>query len=815
MAKVAAGLVGRERELAVLEDLVRRGGVHGASLVVRGEPGIGKSALLAETSARARELAMDVMAATGAESEAQLPFAALHGLLRPCLEHVDELAPPQRAAIRAAFGIDDDAAPDPFLIALAALELLVERAARSPLVLVVDDAQWIDRPSADALMFVARRVAMEPIVLLLGVRTGPNDPFARAELPQLTIEALDPDASAALLDAHAPELEPDVRRRVLEEAAGNPLALLELPVGLRSLAPSKRARGALPLTARLESVFAVRVSELPDRVRALLLVAAANDGGPLGELLAAASDVAGSALTFDDLDPAVEAGAVEIDDGVLRFRHPLVRSAIYQSASVADRNRAHTALAAVVPDSDRAVWHRAASVVGVDEQVSAALEDAAASALRRGAPGPAAAALERSARLTGNLARRALLLVRAGETELNLGHAEVGLQLLREAEQLELSAHDRVRLTFLLEVFEQRAWSGASRVAAFVEIANELTATGDGAGALDALRAVALRSWWGNAEPATRSAVVAAAERIGLSDDDPRLLEVIAHADPVGQATTVLDRLSRIDPDTAEPLDALAAGTAASAVWAEDRSLPYYETAIRGIRAQGRLGLLVQALTYQAWAAVHRAREELAVASAEEAERLAVETGQLRWVASAQLARAAIATERGDAATADELAGKAEAIIVDQGANQMLALVQFVRGRGASAHQHYDEAVAHLTQIFDPAAPAYQPLLGTWAYADLIEAAANTGDVELAHEHFDSLESLVARTSAPLLAAQASYVRPILAADGEAEESFQSGAPVGAEGVAVLPRPDVPLVRRLATAPAARRGVPGSASRRA
>ena len=281
-------LVGRERELGVLDGLVDAVGDGGSAMVVCGEPGIGKSALLAMANRRATDRGMQVLTAIGVQSEAHLPFAGLHQLLRPIIAGAEGLPVRQRVALLTAFGMTEVAAPDRFLIALAALELLADTAARAPLLLIVEDAQWLDRPTSDVLAFVARRLASEPIVLLAAVRQGHASALGEAGLPELRLAGLEEAAAAALLAAHAPELAPWVRKRLLAEAAGNPLALLELPAAL----PSDQLRGGalpewLPLTARLEHAFAARVSELPAMTRRLLLVAAVDHDGALAEVLAA------------------------------------------------------------------------------------------------------------------------------------------------------------------------------------------------------------------------------------------------------------------------------------------------------------------------------------------------------------------------------------------------------------------------------------------------------------------------------------------------------------------------------------------------
>jgi hypothetical protein len=302
MTAGAAGepLYGREHELQVVADLVgglaeRAGGV----LVVRGEAGIGKSALLAAAARLAADSGARVLSATGIQAEARLPFAGLHQLLRPILPLAERLPPPQRAGLLSAFGMADAEPAGPFLIGLAALELISEAASGTPVLLTADDAQWLDEPSCAVLGFVARRLAAEPTALLVTIRDGLASPFGAAGLPELVLAGLTEPAAAALLDARAPGLDPALRDRLLAEAAGNPLALVELPKAMRPGLPASRGLppSLLPLTARLERTFAAQESGLPAATRAVLLAAAADDAGALPEVLAAASALTGAAVT--------------------------------------------------------------------------------------------------------------------------------------------------------------------------------------------------------------------------------------------------------------------------------------------------------------------------------------------------------------------------------------------------------------------------------------------------------------------------------------------------------------------------------------
>lgn len=439
-------IFGRERELARLDGLVDGLPGRGDALLVRGEAGIGKSTMLAAAIRRAKAAGMRVLLTTGVQSEAELPFAGLHQLVRPVLGMTERLPAPQQTALLAAFGMTEAEAPDRFLIALAVLELLSDAAQRAPLLVVVDDAQWLDQSTADVLAFVARRVEHESIGVLVTIREGVGSFLDKAGLPELRLGGLDDAAAGALLAAHGRRFAPEVRKRLLHEAGGNPLALVELPVllGTEELGGRLPLPAPLPLTERLEQTFAARIVELPEITKTMLLVAALNDGESLSETLEAASGLVGRKLTVEDLAPATFARLVEMDETGLRFRHPLVRTAVHRFASVSRRHAAHTELAAsLAGQPDRSVWHRAASLLGPDEEIATELEAAAARARRRGALDAAIVAFERSIKLSADPLSRGRRLLDAAELAFEMGRTELALGFVDEAEPLGLGAVDR------------------------------------------------------------------------------------------------------------------------------------------------------------------------------------------------------------------------------------------------------------------------------------------------------------------------------------------------------------------------------------
>ncbi|HVL96614.1 MAG TPA: ATP-binding protein, partial [Solirubrobacteraceae bacterium] len=450
-------LTGRERELAVIDGLLGRLHGGGGAMLLRGEAGIGKSALLEEAEQRASERGITILKTAGVPSERQMAFAGLHRLLRPYNAGIADLPAPQAAALASAFGGAGGArAPDLFLIALAALDLLAEAAADAPLLLAVEDAHWLDPDTCEVLAFVARRVDLEPIALLFALRDGHPSRLDDARLPELSLATLDGEESARLLDAHAPELTPELRRRVLDVAGGNPLALLELPRALSSGQLAASALTPLPITDALERAFSDRVTELPAATRSVLLVAALGEACSLQEILAAASHYEGRPVSTDELGAAEAAALVTVTDAGVQFRHPLVRAAVYHDAPTAARHAAHVALAeAHAADPDRSVWHRAAACSGPDAAVASELEAAAARALQRGATTLAAASLERAAQLTPDPSARGGLLLRAAEMAFELGRSDLAGKLLDQARPLPLREPERARLALLLEAADE------------------------------------------------------------------------------------------------------------------------------------------------------------------------------------------------------------------------------------------------------------------------------------------------------------------------------------------------------------------------
>ncbi|PWB96477.1 LuxR family transcriptional regulator [Salinibacterium hongtaonis] len=448
-----ADLLDRGVEVGAVERLLShaRAG-RSSTLVVRGEAGIGKTALLDLGRDSAQSSGFRVESSTGVEAESQFAFAGLHQLCAPLFDRADALPDPQRSALDVAFGRRGGAAPDRFLVGLAALNLLAEVSEERPLLCLVDDAQWLDEASAQVLAFVARRLSAERIALLFAVRDsreGHTDPFAG--LPELRLDGLSSTAAQVLLDgAVRTPLDAGVCERIIAEARGNPLALMELPLSLPTtqLAGGFELPGVASIPRRIEESFQRRSSGLPRATQLLVLLAAAEPTGDTALLRRAAECLK---IAPEAAEPAEAAGLLEIGTRV-RFRHPLVRSAVYQASAPADRRRVHAALAAATDpetNADRRAWHRAQAVLGTDEEAAAELEHSASRALARGGVAAAAAFLHRAADLTPRPADRARRALHAAEAKHEAGASEAALALLAVADDGPLDPLQRARLELL------------------------------------------------------------------------------------------------------------------------------------------------------------------------------------------------------------------------------------------------------------------------------------------------------------------------------------------------------------------------------
>jgi DNA-binding CsgD family transcriptional regulator len=770
-------LYGRANEIAVLEGMLAQATEGGDARVIRGDPGIGKSALLGIAREVALTKGFQVLAATGVQSEAELPFAGLHQLLLPLPWMTDTLPGPQKEALLAAFGRSSASAPDPFLIALATLELLADAAAHSPLLVLAEDAQWLDHPTANVLTFVARRLHSDPVVMLFAVREGVGSALLEAGLDEMWLAPLDDAEAARLLDARAPGLGRHLRKQILDQARGNPLALVELPTGLPadleadvSIVPT-----GLQLTARLESAFTARVSDLPEITRAVLLIAAFDDGSDLAEVLSGAGQLRGEVVTADAIAPAEAARLVALTGGQVRFRHPLVRSAIRQGATLSSRMAAHTALAkALEHEPERRAWHLAASVLGRDEAVAGNLDHVAELARARGARIVSVTALRRSAELSPDPVRRLDRLLRAAETAFEIGRRDIVSAVVEQAEPLmplARGAVDRGRMALVRGLGEPRVLR-ADRLQSLVEIAEQARDAGDANLAWNLLWRIAQRCFWADPGPEARNIVVTAADA-APADHDARRLAVLAYAAPLECANTVIERISQWPIETLDAEEARLLGSAAVVVGAFEVALPHLNASVAGLRAQGRLAHLARALTMQGWSALCFADWRVAIPALDEAVRMATETGEVAWAAGARAMQAIIAAMRGQPEVASALSIEAEGAAAATGATHMLAYIHVARSLAALGDGRADDAYRELLHIYDADDPAHHPVPGCWYVGELAEAAIHSDHGDAARALIRDLEPLVEGSRSAWIRSAFKYAHAQLADDAEFEQQFR------------------------------------------
>jgi DNA-binding CsgD family transcriptional regulator len=764
--------LGREREKRVIRDLVAGVAQRGGALVVIGDPGIGKSALAGLARRFAIRQGLAVLATTGVPAESRLPYAGLHQLLRPLRDGIGDLPLPQRDALLSAFGQGTGRVPDRFLVALAVTDLLTAAAARQPLFLLADDAHWIDPPSCDVLAFLGRRVASAPIVLLATARDGYPVPLLEAGFPELRLQGLGEEAAGQLLDAVAPGLTTAARGEILGMSLGNPLALYELSrqaLGADPAAGAPASLGAAPVTRRIEKAFAARWTELPEETRTVLLIAALNEGGTLRETLDAASAICGAPVTTGAVTPAIAARLVDGGPTGLRFRHPLVRSAIEYRAGLEKVTSAHQALAAVMADADRRAWHRAGATAGPDENVAAELDEAASRAERRAAISVAITALERAVELSVDPRARNGRLLRAAQLAWELGRPALVDRFAGSVDRAGLDLTERARLALLQENIRTDRTKDAERIRYLVELTRTIAAEGQADLAMDLLMSAARRGWQGTADHQIRLLISQTALELTADPLHPVLLSVLAYATPDIHGPLVRSRLALLAGQASlDPVQLAHLGQAATVLGAFEQSRALLAAVIPQLRAQGRLGLLVRALYNDAASAIYTGQWPEASAAYEECQRLAAETGQPHRVALVKSCAAVVAAMRGDDAEAERLAGEAEQVLVTGSTAAALG-----RGLAALGRRDYDEAYQHLMRLYDPADGAFHYLMRMYHLGDLADAASHSGHRDQARELVAELTASVTGEPGPLLAVSLTFARVMLASDEDAGPLFE------------------------------------------
>jgi DNA-binding CsgD family transcriptional regulator len=769
-----APIVGREAGLAQLRALVDPVPQASQVLVVVGEAGIGKTVLLTDAADQARSAGMRVLSVTGRESESKLAFAGLHQLLRPVLSRAATLPGRQAQALLGALGLAaDPVAADPLLTGAAVLTLLSDLSERSPVLVVADDAHWLDRSSLDALAFAASRLDAEPVVVLLGARGQAPPSGLDRGFPELHLGPLSAEDSGRLLDAQPHPPRGRARAQVLAQAEGNPMALIELAKAIADDPAASRRWAAepLPLTDRLSAVLRSRFAALPEQAQAALLLAAVADGPDLGT---AASHGAGpDALA---LAPAEQLGLVKVDRTGLRFSHPLVRSAIYHSAPFAQRAAAHRQLAQALDDQpDRRAWHLAAAALGPDEQVASLLEATAAQAQYRGGVAAAALAMERAAELSPDQADRARRLVAAASIAVPTGQADWVQDLASRA--LAVTADPLLRMTARHDAGWALAYSGQRTAAraALISVAEE-AARDQPALAWNALADAAILVYHSGA-PKCRQAlsrVLGFLEDQGTpsADHGPHRLWIRACTDPFGSRSELVQELHQI---SRSPLDESALWRTGSAAWLLDESalaVTLLQDAMLQLRAPGTLGTSSPGLTALGWAYIDLGRWDDALQAAAEAADLA-EANQMELVAAAaDLIAATVLAMRADSAAARRHADRALANAELAESGLLTARARRARGIAALADGSHLLAFTQLRQLFSEDGVPVHHIFSYLGVADMAAAAVRADRRMEGQDVLERALSHLGGAPSPRLKQLIGRAHGILAAPDEAEPHF-------------------------------------------
>ncbi|MBN3511063.1 regulatory protein, luxR family [Mycobacterium sp. 88mf] len=786
-------LRGRVSECAALRDLVSRSRSGGSAvLVVRGEAGVGKTALLDYAIEHAPGFRVTQVA--GVESDMELAFAGLHQLCAPLLDHLDELPEPQRDALSVAFGRGVGTVPDRFLVGLAVLSLLAAAADDQPLLCVIDDAQWLDQVSVQTLGFVARRLLAEPVVLVFGVRDDRDGAAVDVlpGLPELRLEGLSDSDARDLLDSVVlGRLDERVRDRLIAESRGNPLALLEVP---RNVPAAERAggfwiAGTRPSVGQVEEAFVRRIQSLPADTRQLALLAAAD---PVGDPVVFSRAAEYLGIGLEALAPAEAAGVIEFGPR-MRFHHPLVRSAAYRAADVADRRAVHRALASASDpeqDPDRRAWHAANAATGPDDVVAAELEASAWRAQSRGGIAAAATFLERAAILSADPALRAARAIAAAGAKREAAAPEAAYELLSLAELNPLTDLQRAqvgRLRAQMEFTRSRGGlPGAPAVrhaaALLLDAARQLEHLDDELARETYIEAMAAAMFASRSQP---EALVSAAEAARAAVEG-----VVAPSRPIdvlliGMAKLVTEGLAAAADDLRSALelwceharrhDGRALGwltlafpivqeSAAHEIW-DDELIDRLATDMVGYaRATGALAILPAAIAYQAGAHVHHGEFVTAARLMEEADSISAAIGHHPM----KYHKVELAAWRGDLTEAGVLieAGTAEGIAKGEG--RLLGVAGYAAAVLYNGLGRYQEALAAAQKACE-----YNNLgFYSWTLLELAEAAVRVGEREVAEDAVRRLERCAGASETDWGIGALAGARALVAGDAEADALF-------------------------------------------
>ncbi|MER5899656.1 AAA family ATPase [Streptomyces mirabilis] len=777
MTRKDTNVIGRREELSLLRELITPPHKESHVLLLLGDPGLGKTVLLAEAAREAKAAGMRVLATTGRESEQDLAFAGLYQLLRPVLDRVARLPTRQAEALRGAFGLcDDPAPPDALLTGIAVLTLLSELSDEQPLLVTADDTQWLDRASLDALAFAARRLESEQLVLLAGARGNVPPAGLERDLPQLLLRPLTRPDAGLLLDAQPRPPHGRLREQVLAQAVGNPLALIELARVIATDPDAGRRWTAepLPLTGQLTALMAAQYVTLPPAARSALLLAAAADSPDLTTAI--------PGLSADALAPAEAAGLIRLDTPGPRFAHPLTRSAVYHAAPFAERAAAHRQVADALRDRpDRRAWHLAAAALEPDEHLAALLEDSAAQAQRRGGAAAAARALERAAELSPGEPEKARRLLAAAELALPAGQADWVRELAGKV--LTLTSDPDLRIAARLDIGWSLLWSNRNADAfdTLLSVAAE---------ASPRLPAVAWQAAWMAATVAHQTGLpeVCAQARAALDlldsrDGPPPSAEdrpagradeyriwIRACTDPFGERADIVPLLRRTAGGSlSDP------GTFGAAAWVLDETelaVRVLREALSRLRAPGVRGASGGVLSALEWACVDSGRWDDALAAAREAGDIAAAYKMETVAGSADLTTAIVAAMRGEHDQVAPLLARVRGAVDTGEYRGFAARIWQTAGLAALAQGNYVTAYAQLSRLF---AADGTPLHHHFSYLTVADLAAAAVRAERRLEARTLVERALARVDlapGPRLEQLTARARGLLAEPDSAEAHF-------------------------------------------
>lgn len=754
-------LLGRERELGVLDAAMDRAFESGTVVLLEGDPGVGKTAVLDHLEAGARSRGFGVLRGTGVEAEADVPAAALHQVVHGVRDTIAALPGPQREALEVAFGEREGAPPTVFLLGLATLTLVSERAVGSGLVVIVDDLQWVDAVSAAALAVVARRIADEAVVLVVSARTGTVSPeWSGPQVTRLPLAPLAPADSATLIDTVAPSLPPAARDLVLEWAQGNPLALIELceSRGLREGMTSD----AVTLTTRLEQAFSHKLDSLDEVSRTVLLVAAVSRDDDQRAILDAAGAMLARSLATSDLEAVLGRGLISAAGGRVWFPHPLLRSAVLQGATPQERTHAHRAVAAILPEgSNRALWHLAVVADEPDEGLALAITASAGRLSAMGAIDSAIDAYIRAAELSTAPDDRARRLLLAAETAWTAFRTERAMSLLSETERVTSDSALLARVAWIRQLLPGgtvRAGEWGDALAAI----DRMHRAGSSDDALTALSTLAFHGATSIPRPVWER-MLSAADEYGAHPSDPRRLQIRAYGAPedASQVEAMLEPIliSDVDDTKALCLLSLAAMVAGSTA----QTSRFCGPAIDRLKSKGGLSGLGHQLVHAALNRLPLGEFDEARRAAQEAGAYGLETREPLLTLTARLVELQVLAVNGF--PVDERVLRQEhpdaAVGLDAGPIRMCYLL--ARGVSEAANGRYDDAFATLSEVVDADGDTHHWHYGSWGIAELVDAAARCGRLTEAVATVSQYRALGSYADSERVAGQLRFAEAVLA----------------------------------------------------